>query len=56
MPQVLGCLPQGQHLSMRCGIRQCLPLVMPTPNDDIVHDDHSPNWHFSALQGQARFL
>jgi len=56
MSQVLGGLSEGQYLSMGRGIRQGLPLVMPTPNDDIVDDDHSPNWHFSALQGQARFL
>jgi hypothetical protein len=56
MPEVLGCLPQGQHLSVRRGIRQGLPLVVATPNDDIVHDDHSPNRHFRTLQGQARFL
>jgi len=41
---------------MGCGIRQRLPLVVATPNDDIVHDDHSPNRHFSALQGQVCFL
>jgi len=38
------------------GIRQRLPLVVATPNDDIVYNDHSPNGHFSALQGQACFL
>jgi hypothetical protein len=56
MPQVLGSLPQGQHLSMRRGIRQSLTLVMATSNDDIIHDDHSPNWYFSTLQGQSCFL
>jgi hypothetical protein len=56
MPEVLSCLPQGQHLSMRRGIRQYLSLVVATPNDDTVYDDHSPNRHFSTLQGQAGFL
>jgi hypothetical protein len=51
-----GGLSQGHYLSMRRGIRQGLPLVMPTSNDDIVYDNHSPNRHFSTLQGQASFL
>src|SRR4029453_19007397 len=38
---------------MRRGIRHSLPLVMPTSNNNIVHDNHSPNRHFSTLQGQA---
>jgi hypothetical protein len=56
MPQVLGGLSQGQYFSMRRGIRHGLSLVMPTSNNGIVHDNHSPNRHFSTLQGQARFL
>jgi len=56
MSQVLGSLPQGQYLSMRRRIRQGLPLVVATPNDDIVHNHHSPNRYFNTLQGQACFL
>jgi len=41
---------------MGCGIRQSLALVVATPNNDVVDNDHSPNWHFSTLQGQAGFL
>jgi hypothetical protein len=55
MPQVLSGLPQGQHLSMGRGIRQGLPLVVATSNDDIINDDYRPNRHLSTLQGQAGF-
>jgi hypothetical protein len=56
MPQVLGCLPQGQYLSMSRGIRQGLTPIVATPDNDLVHDNYSPNRHFSTLQGQASFL
>ena len=56
MPQMVGRLPQSQHLRMGRRIRQGLPLVMSTPNNAIVNDHDSANRHFSALQGQAGFL
>src|SRR5215471_10768881 len=38
------------------GIGEHLPLIMPTPDDDIVDHNHSTNRYLSVTQGETCFL